>query len=199
MLPIKNMVDPRRGFSGSAMTSDKSSKPARRKQWIGGFNVPAAFHDALWHGMKVPENAAVMWLDLFAYDHSVIEALMRRACGPVASPRPLYVGIVWAASNTRDYQHKTEDAQVVATRGQNAKIAKWLQSSIRRKLQTLAQEKVPDWQALTPWKEMRAPPTLEEKDYLASFPSASESLPLKESFRRTSRRMTSCVSSGQRL
>ena len=110
MLPIKNMVDPRRGFSGSAMTSDKSSKPARRKQWIGGFNIPAAFHDALWHGMKVPENAAVMWLDLFAYDHSVPEALMRRAFGPVASPRPLYVGIVWAASNTR--MHKLWQPEV---------------------------------------------------------------------------------------
>ncbi|CAE7613589.1 unnamed protein product [Symbiodinium natans] len=185
MLAIKSMVDPRRGFSSSMATSDTSNKPARRKQWIAGYPVPAAFHDALWQGMRAPDNAGAAWIDVFAYDHSLPEALMRRRASPsLPAPQTIYVGIVWADCNSRDCAHK-EKGTAVDPRVQNAKIAKWLQSAIRRKLQSLAQEKVisiKDWVPLSPWKDTRDPPVLVEKDFVALFPGAAQNLPLRETF-----------------
>ena len=46
MLPIKSYVDPRRDFATAKGVKDLS-KPARRKQWLGGYGIPGAFLDGL--------------------------------------------------------------------------------------------------------------------------------------------------------
>ena len=90
MQPIKNMVDPRRNFAAAGGSTD-ISKQARRKQWLSGWPVVAAFHDALWPGMPVTQRSVAAWIDVFAFDHSLPEALMRRA-DTSGTPHQLYVG-----------------------------------------------------------------------------------------------------------
>ncbi|CAE7443228.1 unnamed protein product [Symbiodinium sp. CCMP2592] len=185
MLAQKDMVDPRGGFSQAGVVTDGASKPSRRKQWIGGFNIPAAFHDALWQGLTLQQPSGVSWVDVFAYDHSVAEALMRRAASPaVPAPQAIYVGVVWADTNSRDDKH-TEKGAAIDSRKENAKISRWLQSSIRRKLQHLAQEKVisiPDWKPLVSFKDMREVPAVQEKDFVATFPGAADTIPFKATY-----------------
>ncbi|CAE7428739.1 unnamed protein product [Symbiodinium sp. CCMP2592] len=185
MLAQKDMVDPRRGFSQAGVVTDLASKPSRRKQWIAGFNIPGAFHDALWQGLTLQQPSGVSWVDVFAYDHSVAEALMRRAASPaVPAPQGIYVGVVWADTNSRDDKH-TEKGAAIDSRKENAKISRWLQSSIRRKLQYLAQEKVisiPDWKPLVSFKDMREVPAVQEKDFVATFPGAADTIPFKATY-----------------
>ncbi|CAE7558064.1 unnamed protein product [Symbiodinium sp. CCMP2592] len=185
MLAQKDMVDPRRGFSQAGVVADLASKPSRRKQWIAGFNIPGAFHDALWQGLTLQQPSGVSWVDVFAYDHSVAEALMRRAASPaVPAPQGIYVGVVWADTNSRDDKH-TEKGAAIDSRKENAKISRWLQSSIRRKLQYLAQEKVisiPDWKPLVSFKDMREVPAVQEKDFVATFPGAADTIPVKATY-----------------
>lgn len=50
MLPIKSMVDPRRDFS-TAKGLEDLSKPSRRKQWLGGYAIPASFLEGLFAGV----------------------------------------------------------------------------------------------------------------------------------------------------
>ncbi|CAE7480056.1 unnamed protein product [Symbiodinium sp. CCMP2592] len=185
MLAQKDMVDPRRGFSQVGVVADGASKSSRRKQWIAGFNIPAAFHDALWQGLTLQQPSGVSWVDVFAYDHSVAEALMRRAASPaVPAPQAIYVGVVWADSNSRDDKH-TEKGAAIDSRKENAKISRWLQSSIRRKLQHIAQEKaisIPDWKPLVSFKDMREVPAVQEKDFVATFPGAADTIPFKATY-----------------
>ena len=64
MLPVKSYVDPKRDFS-TAKGLEDLSKPSRRKQWLAGFHIPAAFLDGLFAGMTPPPDRTslcVFWI-----------------------------------------------------------------------------------------------------------------------------------------
>lgn len=77
-------------------------------------------------------------VDVFGYDHSCSEGVMRRAA---VSPHWMYVGTVWAESNSRDDSRQKGDA-VKEQRLDNMKIANWLTMAIKRRIQKLCEEGV---------------------------------------------------------
>ncbi|CAJ1436032.1 unnamed protein product [Effrenium voratum] len=174
MLAVKNMVDPRRSFATCGGNLDLS-KPARRKQWLSGWAIPAAFHDALWASMSLPKKAVAAWLDVFAFDHSLAECLMRKA-DYAGAPRQLYIGLIWAEMNTRELNPGESTFKA------NARVCKWLNNQIRRKLQACCTDgllKVPDWAPLSNYSEGRTAPALQDSDFTMTYPAASNLLPLR--------------------
>lgn len=120
-------------------------------------------------------------VDVFGYDHSCAEGVMRRAA---VSPHWMYVGTIWAESNSRDDSRQKGDA-VKEQRLDNMKIANWLTMAIKRRIQKLCEEgvlTVPSWNPVKGFQESRTMPTLSDKDFQLTFPSASETLPLRASY-----------------
>jgi hypothetical protein len=180
MLPAKNMVDARRDFT-TAGASQGLSRPATRKQWIGGWHVAAAFHDSLWQGTGVDNSGYAMWVDLFAYDHSLAETLMRRS-KDAAWPQQMYVGTVWADMGTRNPNSKGDAAAGATKACDCARVARWLQGQLRRKLHALATEGatlVPNWQQLPDFRDQRSAPQLNPADFTILHPAAAKNLPIR--------------------
>ena len=178
MMLHRNMIDSRRDFS-TAGANQTLSRPSRRRQWIAGWQVPAAFHDSLWQGTAFDKASMAVWVDLFAYDHSLAECLMRRAKDALW-PQQMYVGTVWAAMGARHPGQKGDAAH--SQEADCARVAKWLQTQIRRKLHMLASEgatMVPEWKALPNYSDKRSAPQLDTNDFTVLYPAAAKNLPLR--------------------
>jgi hypothetical protein len=179
MLPVKNMIDARRDFT-TAGANQGLSRPAIRKQWVAGWQVAAAFHDSLWHGTGVSNNAVASWMDVFAYDHSLAECLTRRSKDK-AYPQQMYVGTVYAEMGTRGAPGVAAAACGQAVDAQ--RVSRWLQMQIRRRLQTLACEgitQVPNWKPLPEYRDQRVPPQMKESDFTVLHPAAAKNLPIRQ-------------------
>ena len=178
MNPIRNYVDPRRDFSTAGATGPGDvSRPARRKQWLSGWTLPAAFLDAIWSGMNKNNTSMRCFIDCFGYDHSAAECIMRRS-GNSAEPLHLWVGTCWADANTRDDHGQGK-------RAENQKIAKWLLVAIKRRLQSMAEQgimKIPNWEPLSQFIDNRSMPILQESDFQITFPSGADTLPFTQKF-----------------
>ena len=64
----------------------------------------------------------------------------------------------------------------------NARVCKWLNNQIRRKLQACCTDgllKVPDWAPLSNYSEGRTAPALQDSDFTMTYPAASNLLPLR--------------------
>ena len=182
MLPVKHMVDARRDFT-TAGGSLSLSKPAARKQWVSGWQVAAAFHDSLWHNTGLEATAAAAWVDVFAYDHSLAECLMRRSKDS-ACPQQIYVGTVWADMGSRD-DARTDSAKSSDKAAECAKVAKWLQTQVRRKMYAHASENivlVPDWKPLPDFRDTRTGPKITDADFNIIHPAAAKNLPIRSDY-----------------
>lgn len=79
MLESRLMVDPtQESVLQTATSGQLSNKAARRRQWMSGWEVPAALHDQIWSGMAYDSQMVAHWYDLFGYDPSLSECIMRR-------------------------------------------------------------------------------------------------------------------------
>ena len=93
----------------------------------------------------------------------------------------MYVGTVFASMNTRDDSRQWGNA-ANDHRQENIKIAKWMINAIKRRIQNLAQEGVivvPGWEPITAYEESRAMPSISERDFQLTFPSANGTLALR--------------------
>ena len=183
MLPQKSMVEPRRDFTfAAAVTNMGISKIAARKQWLGGWQVVAAFHDSLWAGAGVDSNRAAAWIDVFAYDHSTAECLMRRSSRNQV-PQQICIGVAWAEHGSRE-----EAGNHTSAVQENAKVVKWLKGQVKRKLQACAQDgilAIPGWKPLPKDAEIpfaRAAPELKLEEFVATYPACSNHLPIRATF-----------------
>ncbi|CAJ1379504.1 unnamed protein product [Effrenium voratum] len=178
MNPIRNYVDPRRDFSTAGSTGPGDvSRPARRKQWLSGWTLPAAFLDGIWLSMGKGRNSMVAFIDVFAYDHSTAECVMRRSSNST-EPMHLWIGTCWAEANTRDDHQQGK-------RVENQKISRWLLVAVRRRLQNMAEQsimKIPNWEALAQFVDNRTTPVLQESDFQVTFPSGADTLPFTQKF-----------------
>jgi hypothetical protein len=173
------MIDARRDFT-TAGANQGLSRPAIRKQWVAGWQVAAAFHDSLWHGTGVPNTGTAAWIDLFAYDHSLAKCLMRRAMDK-AYPQQLYIGTVFAEMGSRGAGTAAPGGCLQAIDCQ--RVGRWLQTQVRRKLQTLASEgavQVPNWKSLPEFRDQRSAPQMKETDYSILYPAAAKNLPIRQ-------------------
>ena len=79
MLECRNMVDPtQEGILQTVTGPQLSNKAARRRQWLSGWELAAMFHDQIWTGMGYDSQMVAHWYDLFGYDTSLNECIMRR-------------------------------------------------------------------------------------------------------------------------
>lgn len=120
-------------------------------------------------------------MDVFGYDHSAAECIMRKSA---EVPHYMYVGTVWAETNSRD-DNRQNSVGVKDHRYENVKIARWMINAIKRRIQNLTQEGVlvtPNWESVTGYHESRAMPTISESDFQLTFPSAGNTLPLRADF-----------------
>lgn len=75
----KNYVDPRRNFSTAKGMEADLSKPARRRQWLSGCNIPMAIMDGLFPGLPGQidrSSLAVTWLDFILFSENLINRLV---------------------------------------------------------------------------------------------------------------------------
>ena len=54
----------------------------RRTQWTSGWKVAGALLQALWGGLRLPDNAAACVHVMYGYDCSVAEAVLRMTSSP---------------------------------------------------------------------------------------------------------------------
>ena len=177
MLPSKLMVDSRRDFT-TAGHNHGLSKAAIRRQWVSGWQVAAAFHDSLWQQVGLDSKSFAVWVDVFAYDHSMAECIMRRT-KEAAAPSQMYIGTVWADMASRDNEGQSDKA------AECAKVAKWLQAQVRRKLYSHASEGilvVPNWKNLPDFKDCRTAPKINDADFGILHPAAAKNLPVRAEF-----------------
>ena len=186
-IPMQNhrqFVDPRRNFqlSGSSLTGGNDlSKPARKKQHLAGYPVFAGFLDSILAGLGKDSTAVMLIHDVFAYDVSVAEAVMRKTVLNASGggiPTLLYVGTCWSDCNSREPQ-RTPDSQAQ----QNLSLCNWLRTAVRRKLHELATEgtvKIQDWVKVPASNETRVMPKLDESQFGVTMPTAGKSLAVRQ-------------------
>ena len=177
MLPLKLMVDPRRDFT-TAGHNHALAKAAIRRQWVSGWQVAAAFHDSLWQQVGLDNKSFAVWVDVFAYDHSMAECIMRRA-KDAAVPSQMYIGTVWADMASRDDEGKSDKT------AECAKVARWLQAQVKRKLYAHASEGilvVPNWKNLPDFRDSRSAPKINDADFSILHPAAAKNLPIRAEF-----------------
>ena len=175
MLLATNMVDPLTDFHGLPVhIADKfAGKPARRRQWLAGWEIHEVIHSALWKGMVVdPAASAATWIDVFGYDHSLIECIMRTTVK--TCPREQVVSTIWAELIVRGELE----------RDPKACIQQWLKTQTRRKLLDAVKEKrvVIDGWVPTPEKaeDGGQRPTYNLQSFELCFPSAVDLLPIRQ-------------------
>ena len=184
MQSVRQFVDPRRNFqlSGSSLSNGNDlSKPARKKQYLSGYQVFGAFLDNLLAGIGKDSTAVMLIHDVFAYDVSVAEAVMRKSAMGASSggiPALVYVATCWADCNSRDPQRAAD-----AKAQQNVALSNWLRVALRRKLHELATEqilKIPGWVTCLGSNETRVMPKLDEAQFTISMPTAGKTLALRQ-------------------
>ena len=114
-------------------------------------------------------------VDVFA-DHSCAEAVMRKSA---EAPHYMYVGTVFAATNSRDDARQRGNA-AKDHREENMKVAKWLLNAVKLRIQNLTKEGVmvtPHWEPVTGYQDTRTVPALDAADFVVTYPSAQPHYP----------------------
>jgi len=153
------------------------SKPARRRQWLAGWKLISKIHDVLMTGMGLDSRAVATWTDVFAYDHSLCEAIMHKT--DAKWPREQVVSTVWSTSvfRTSDGENKAH---------LKGRVEKWMKFTIRRKLQQAAADQVltiDNWVSIpAATRDSDNRPTYDLNQFTLCYPSSAKLLPFRQSF-----------------
>ena len=152
------------------------TKAARRRQWLSGWKVSGKIHDVLLGGLGLDSRSVMTWTDVFAYDHSLCEAIMHKT--DAKWPREQVVSTVWSTAVFR--ANEGENKAHVKSR-----VEKWLRAAVRRKLQQAALEDsfvIDNWVPIPSQNADQGHPTYELSQFTLCYPSSAKLLPFRQSF-----------------
>ena len=158
----KGTFDPRKDLS----------KGLRREQWLSGWKFLNGIRQKLWSGMPVTNANKAAFIDLFGFDASLSECVMRSAFasdGSAGNPVEMCITTSWS-QNDLDCPNS------------NFLIAKFVLRTNMRLMRQLVEEKLyflDDW-SQSDFSMNVAPPVLNSDKYCATFPSAAGKLALRQ-------------------
>jgi len=150
------------------------SRNHRNKQWMGGSKLQQQLRCRVWNGMKVTSATPACWVDLFPFDGSLPESIMRSASdGPERArmPMEMVVSTVWAPMDTDRTLQQTNDS-----------VASHIKSTLHNVLSDLLEKKlylVEGWSIAPPRDEADAP-RLQASAFKCTCPTQDGSLAFRD-------------------
>ena len=191
-LKLKDCVNPLKDLQKGGFTGEKDlSISQRRKQWLGGWGLKSQIREKLWRGMNVSSQQQASWIDLMGYDGSLMEAIQRLAfSGQTCFPEEMVITVFWAPldSELSDSEARVKLNEFIRRHG----------SATMKDLLTKKQYFVEGW-CSTEWSSSTPRPTYKKEDFIATFPTASGHLAVRQEWLKSKQEQLNLQPSLERL
>ena len=188
-------VDPRVS-KDNILKQSQLCRSKQRKQATAGFAFVQAIAECLWDGMDLDSDTPAIWVDLFGYDHSIAEMIMRTDKYPTW-PTQCMACLVWASQTSRTSREsktgpekkkrRTAKEAAAVCAASNVSVVQWLKKRIETLLQDLVERnilQVKDFQHIPVFGKAESKDSeqgLSIDSLQMIYPTAANTVPLKAS------------------